>query len=124
MTLLSGQVNDENLPMVEMTVRNAGWAASLQFLVDTGFNGELGMPIDGVARYLFPDLGGMRHVRTPLGPELRRAYIVDLDWLGETTAVEVLDTERELLGSGLFVPSQVEVHVDYGPARSVRLQAP
>lgn len=100
--VILGQWRDR-FPRVTLTLPGAEGPLEIEFVVDTGFDGELAMPESLVRRFDARILEG-RSVELAGGfMERCFAYEVVLDWDGDTRFVELLALDgRPLIGNDLW----------------------
>ncbi len=100
--MMTGQWRD-GFPRMTLTLLGSREPLSLEFVVDTGFNGEIALP-----EYLIGRLGaspsGTRYLELAGGfrqPSL--SYLLSLEWDGEERMVEVLALDgNPLIGNDLW----------------------
>ncbi len=122
MALVEGYLNEVGSPKIAITVRGARGDLTLDALIDTGFDGDLCLPVS-VAIELGLDLCGVERIQLADG-SLRD----ELVFLGEAgfgghplEEVEILLTESDeaLIGTGFL--KAWKLTIDF-PAQSVTLQ--
>ena len=100
--MISGTFRDEH-PRVTLILPGLQSDFETEFIVDTGFAGDLAMPAH-LAEQLDGEFAGLGERRLANGQRLqRRTYEVALDWFAESRRTEVLVLEGDaLLGTVLF----------------------
>jgi len=106
-----GSVNEQLEPYIFVEFENA---KSVEFLIDTGFNGSLCLP-----RFLMPQLGLKKISEEEifgigLHTEVLDVAIAKITWFGRQTEIEILinDGDDRLLGSELLEGKTLKI--DYG----------
>jgi len=112
---MTGQWRD-GFPRVTLTLLGGREPLSLEFVVDTGFNGEIALP-----EYLIGQLGaspsGTQYLELAGGfRQPSYAYELSLEWDGEERAVEVLALDgNPLIGNDLWKDLSLQVeNIDGG----------
>jgi clan AA aspartic protease len=98
------------MPRVEVELPTGGGSLTTEFVLDTGFNGDLTIPLRVIQRL---DAA----IQTPqvhrlAGGELIVAptYLLTIPWLGRVRTVEVIALEgNALLGTGLLLGTQITI---------------
>lgn len=109
-----GHVRD-NLPRIVLALPTLDGMVNVEFIVDTGFDGELALPLT-VMRQIDAEFATERLIRLAEGGIRRRAcYEVNLDWNDEERLTEILLLEgNPLLGSELLIGSLVHIEMTNG----------
>jgi predicted aspartyl protease len=115
--VIQGNVNDDDQPIIELQIGGRTWPA----LVDTGFNGDIELPID-----LFDDLSPrfVGTVTSQLGggqSVTEDAYLVEIPFDGETIQVEAtfVAGDTALIGTQMLPSHRLEINF---PQSSVLLE--
>jgi clan AA aspartic protease len=100
--VIYGHVRDD-FPYVMLALRGLEGPLPVEFVVDTGFNGELALPGD-ILRQLDASFTAEETVQMADGSRRRRPYYeITLDWGGEERLTEVMLLEgTPLLGTVLL----------------------
>ncbi|MBV9850982.1 MAG: hypothetical protein JO250_15025 [Armatimonadetes bacterium] len=100
--MILGAFRDEH-PRVTLTLPGLGHEFDAEFIVDTGFTGDLALPAH-LAEQLDGEFSGLGERRLANGQRLQcRTYEIALDWFAEPRPTEVLVLEGDaLLGTVLF----------------------
>jgi len=104
--------------MLPVAVQNPGQRqyVTINFIIDTGFNGHLQLPTADIDRL------GLTSTES-LNTELADGQVVEADvypatvlWLGTLTPVDVIESERNipLIGAGLLWGSVMTVEWEFG----------
>jgi clan AA aspartic protease len=106
---LTGTVNTRREPIISVTVRGPSSDATLEVLVDTGFDGSLLLPRDIAARL---DLSTVTTTTGALADGTRVRLDIaraQVDWLAGPRAVfvYVADAPEVLLGASLLAPHRL-----------------
>lgn len=106
--MTEGQVR-AGLPRVTLALPGEAGPLSREFILDTGFEGELAMPASDASQLVRSPAFAQR-VRLADGSERERSvYLVTVDWNDEPRLTEVLVLEGSpLLGSGLLAEQFVQ----------------
>lgn len=112
--MIFGHVRD-NFPRVVLTLPSLRGARSIEFIVDTGFDGELALP-DFMVRDLDALLLGDRPYMLADGSiVMRPCYRIVLQWDDERRSAEIIDLDgNPLLGAELMVGSLLQVEMRDG----------
>jgi len=106
--ILSGQnvykgfVNKNDYPIITVALENQ----PIDVLVDTGFNGELMLPLSAIEKLNLKSVGDESY-KTASGDVINTTfYFANLNWFNRNIKVGVLATtgENALLGMGLILP--------------------
>lgn len=121
--MISGAVHltDASVPTGEprITVHVADLAGEFHpfdFLVDTGFDGDITLPLAAIQRFGLPYLrAGRARLADDLGRDFR-VYGAEVLWQGITREVVVLHSETQppLLGMALLWGSRIAIEVQEG----------
>lgn len=121
--VVSGSVNRAGQPMIPIAVRKPGRQqfVTFNFIIDTGFNGDLQLSRSDIASL---ELTATRTINSQLadGQVVEdRVYPATALWQGSATAVEVIESERNiaLIGAGLLWGSVMTVEWEFGGSVSV-----
>lgn len=100
------------LPRVTLDLPGQSGTLRREFVLDTGFEGELALPASDVAQLVRSPAFAQR-VRLADGSEREQAvYLVTIDWNDEPRMTEVLVLEGSpLLGSGLLAEQFVQLEM-------------
>ena len=108
-------------PRVKLTLRGQSSAVTLDFVVDTGFEGEIALPRDIIAKvnaaYAGPQT--IRLADGTFGKESR--YIATIQWDGDNREVEILSlrTGVALLGVELLADNRLTIDLADGGEVSI-----
>ena len=119
MTLaVSGSVNRVRQPTVPVAILDSGSRqfVALNFIIDTGFDGDLQLPTAHISRLGLTSTGT---VNTQLadGQVVRaKTYPATIIWLGTSTAVNVVESEKNipLIGAKLLWGSSMSIEWEFG----------
>lgn len=106
-----GRVLD-NLPRISLTLPGQSGPITVEFIVDTGFDGELAIPPSLLTRidaiYVTD-----RVVRLANGAKYAQgSYLVDLDWDDDARPTEILEIDGvPLLGTELLAGFQIHIEM-------------
>lgn len=100
--MIVGHVRD-HLPRVTLSLPGREGEISVEFVLDTGFDGDLTLPGSLLSR-LDADFSQERVIRLADGSQRRQPfYEITLDWNGEPRIVEITQLESDpLLGALLL----------------------
>lgn len=95
---------------------------AIEFLVDTGFDGDLALPMPVITR-LEVSASDAHDVRLADGSrQLRAYYETVLDWQGESRLTEILVLDfQPLLGVGLLEGNLLQAEMETGGEVSVEM---
>jgi clan AA aspartic protease len=110
-----GTVDNSGRALLRIRLQHPSSSTELELdaWIDTGFTGELVLPLDRVVQFKLP-LGPAIRAALADGSEVDlNAYTCLLDWFGEWKQIEVIANEGQfpLLGVGLLLDH--ELHIDY-----------
>jgi clan AA aspartic protease len=111
-------------PRIEITVQGRYRSVQIPAIIDTGFEGELSLPMD-VAQWIGAIVAGWGAMRLADGSEKRLPTArCEVELLGKRTTVEayVTDTFEPLIGTELLDGCQLIVDFDSGAVQISRLQ--
>ena len=113
--MITGVVASNSDMLIDVEVANsAGEYETLEFVLDTGFNGDLAMPTEVILR-LGLEYTGPIGVSYAVGSGVRRAYLATVTWHDRPREVEVIATDDEwLLGMDMLMGSRLTVDVRIG----------
>src|SRR5216684_4311984 len=116
MASIAGRVTEELAPLVRLRLSAEH---EVDFLVDTGFSGELVLPSAVVEKLELPIVADEFHLQMVGGEKTIAALAAaEIEWLGEIRPVLVIVKEDYLLGAQLLKDS--ELIIDYR-ARTLRI---
>lgn len=112
--MILGHVRDY-LPRVSLTLPGIRGPLSVEFVADTGFEGDLSVPSALLSR-LDASFFKERHLQLADGSIITRlAYFIDIDWGGEVRPTEVMVLENApLLGAILMNESHLDADMRAG----------
>lgn len=103
------------MPRVSLTLPRVNGPFSVEFILDTGFDGELSLPPSLLPQL---DISFYRERRLQVADSrviIRLAYMLDLEWNEEPHPVEVMILENvPLLGATLLDESHVDLDMRSG----------
>lgn len=116
--MAAGRINITGQPTVSIVVLNPGRQQFVAFnpIVDTGFNGDLQLPFDDIARL---GLTATEKIKT----QLADGQVVEADvysatalWLGNPITIDIIASERniQLIGTNLFWGTSMTVQWRFG----------
>lgn len=108
----------DRFPRVTLTLPSLNGPLDVEFVVDTGFDGEIAVP-ESLARQLDVTISESRFVQLAGGFRQRcYSYELVLDWEDEPRLVEVLTLDgNPLVGNGLWEGSLIQAeNTDGGEA--------
>ena len=112
--MIYGHVRDR-FARVALTLPGHDAAANIEFIVDTGFDGDLALPLNVISRL---EVTGTQSqlVRMADGSESERSYFkLILTWADEERVIEVLALEGSpLLGVGLLEGNLLQAEMQDG----------
>lgn len=113
--MITGIVADNSDLVIDVEVANsAGEYETLEFVLDTGFNGDLSMPDEVILRLGLEYTGPVK-VSYAVGSGERQAYQGTVLWHGRPQEVEVINSDGEfLLGMEMLMGSRLTVDVRIG----------
>jgi clan AA aspartic protease len=114
-----GLVRDK-FPLLTLSLPGLNGPLALEFIVDTGFEGELALP-PSLLRRLEVGLVGDRPILLADGTIVRRScFEVELEWDAEVRTVEIIELDgNPLLGVELMAESLLQVEMTDGGAVSL-----
>ena len=121
--MTTGSINRAGQPMLPVAVQSPARQQfiTFNFIMDTGFNGDLQLPAADIGRL------GLAPIET-VDTELADGQVVEADvypatalWLGTSTAVNIIESENNipLVGAGLFWGSAMIVEWEFGGRVSI-----
>ena len=112
--MISGHVRD-NFPYVMLTLPGQSGPLTVEFLVDTGFEGDLALP-DPLLMQLDADFVMDKNIRMADGSIRKRPhYVITLDWDEEPRPTEVLALEGvPLMGISLLRNYLIQIEMTDG----------
>jgi clan AA aspartic protease len=112
--MMLGHVRDR-FPRITLSLPGRGGPLLIEFIVDTGFDGDLALPQSMISR-LEATISDAHDVRLADGSQQERAYYeVSLEWQQESRLAEVLVLEYQpLLGVGLMEGSLLQAEMQTG----------
>jgi len=112
---MNGHVDNEGRALVTVTVRPSEMAApfEIQAWIDTGFNGELVLPMQDIEDLALPQCGAVKGILADGSEVVLNKYACRVDWFGEEFDLEVVanDGGYPLLGVGLLMDR--DLHISY-----------
>ena len=101
--MIYGRIRDR-FPYVRLDLPGLSGPLSIEFLVDTGFDGALSLPLSMINRLDAVPLDDLRLIRLANGsPGMSDGYEVSLEWGDEIRLVEILTLDNvPLLGMELL----------------------
>jgi len=100
--VFKGFINKNDYPIITVDLENK----PIDVLVDTGFNGELMLPLSAIEKLNLKSVGDESY-KTASGDVINTTfYFANLSWFNRIIKVGVLATtgENALLGMGLILP--------------------
>ncbi|MBC8137624.1 MAG: hypothetical protein H8F28_17210 [Fibrella sp.] len=98
------------MPRVEVTLPTDGEKLVVEFVLDTGFNGDLALPQRVIQRLSATMQPAQLHRMANGDVFTAPTYLLDVSWLGRTRTVEVIALEgNPLLGTGLLLGTQITI---------------
>ncbi|MBC8134342.1 MAG: hypothetical protein H8F28_00465 [Fibrella sp.] len=98
------------MPRVEVALPADGESLAVEFVLDTGFNGDLALPQRVVQRLCATMQPAQLHRMANGDVFTTPTYLLDIPWLGRTRTVEVIALEgNPLLGTGLLLGTQITI---------------
>lgn len=118
--MIVGVVRDA-LPRIRLTLAGSSEPIVVEFVVDTGFEGEISLPFSLIHRV---NAQPLYHSHRSLADGTIREYPVfelTLDWLDSTRVVHVLTLEnRPLIGTDLL--DRCQVYIDFTEGGEVSIE--
>lgn len=112
--VIEGRINELREAVLPLVVKGLRAQAKVDAVIDTGFSGDLCLPIE-VAIQLGLELCGIELYELADGA-IQRANVfkAKVNWFGEGKEVEVILTEssQALIGTGMLVGKKVELDFD------------
>ena len=117
--MILGHVRDR-FPRLSLMLPGINGPVTIEFLVDTGFDGDLALLLSVIAG-LEVSASDAHDVRLADGSQQLRAYYETvLDWQGESRLTEILALDfQPLLGVGLLEGNLLEAEMETGGEVSV-----
>lgn len=116
--VVSGSINRAGQPMVPVAIQNQSrqQSATFNFIIDTGFNGELQLPIADIGRLGLTPTGIVNSQLADGQIVEDRMYPALVLWLGTLMAVNIIESENNipLIGAGLLWGNVMTVEWDFG----------
>lgn len=105
--MITGAVDEEGVPIVQLTVAGQTWPA----VVDTGFSGDLELPLGLRRRVNARVIGRMRSLLASGQSIEENRYLVDFEFDGEQLVAEATfaPTQEILLGTHLLRHHRLEI---------------
>ena len=98
------------MPRLALTLPGRGDDLEVTFVVDTGFNGDLALPLQAIQRLQAVPFDTQTHLMADGTQVQTSVYLLEMEWLDETRSVEVLALEgNPLLGTGLLFGCHIDI---------------
>ena len=107
-----GFINKNDYPIITLNLENQ----QIDVLIDTGFNGELMLPLSKIEKLNLKSVGDESY-KTASGDVINTTfYFANLNWFNRNIKVGVLATtgENALLGMGLILPQTLLISATKG----------
>ena len=103
------------LPRLPLTLPGRGGEVDATFIVDTGFNGDLTLPLRVIQRLNAALYDTQTHLMANGSEVPSPVYLAEIEWLGENRAVEIIALDgNPLLGTGLLAGCNVNIEAVEG----------
>lgn len=110
---MNGSVDSCGRALVSISVRPSDMAAAheIQVWIDTGFNGDLALPLQQIEDLTLPESGTVKAILADGSEVTLKRYVCLIDWFGEERDLEVVANEGEypLLGVGLLLGHDLRI---------------
>jgi clan AA aspartic protease len=118
--MIAGRVRDL-LPLVRLELRGSITQITVEFVVDTGFDGEFTLPINLIQRLGARFIGNHKVEFADQFRQRAPHYQVEIEWDEGARLVEVIAVEgRPLMGNGAMV--EMDIHIEMTEGGDVLLQ--
>ncbi len=98
------------MPRVEVELPTGGDTLTLEFILDTGFNGDLSLPLRVIGRLDADKQAPQVHQIASGEMIVSPSYRLTILWLGRVRTVEAIALEgNALLGTGLLLGTQITI---------------
>ena len=112
--MLVGEFRNK-IPRLTLTLPGRGGDVEVTFIMDTGFNGDLTLPLRAIGRLNATLYDTQTHLMANGGEVDSPVYHVEIEWLGETRNVEILALDgNPLLGTGLLTGCHIDIEAIEG----------
>jgi clan AA aspartic protease len=111
MTKLEGKINELGEAIIQLAVKGLRTQAKVDAVIDTGFSGDLCLPIQ-VAIQIGLELCGVEFYELADGSIQRtNVFRAKVEWFEEEKEVEVILTESRsaLIGTGMLIGKKLEM---------------
>lgn len=116
--VVRGNINLAGQAMIPIAVQSLArrQLVPFYFIIDTGFNGDLQLPMADIARLGLTSTGTVNTQLADGQVVKANVYPVTVMWLGIPTTVNVIESERNipLVGAGLLWGSSMTVQWEFG----------
>ena len=112
---MNGHVDGTGRALVTVSIRPSDAAAAheVRVWVDTGFNGDLVLPLQDIDDLALPHSGTVKAILADGSEVALKTYTCLINWFGEERSLEVVANEGDypLLGVGLL--AGLDLHISY-----------
>lgn len=119
--MIEGHFRD-GFPRISLDLPGLDGKFTVEFVVDTGFDGDLSLPPNVIHRLEAVYTGHRRIIMADLTPRTVAYYEIVLTWQGQERLVEVMVTEgRPLLGTAMMEDNLLQIEITNGGSVLIEL---
>ena len=112
--MITGRVRDD-LPRVRLAVIGPTNPVAVEFVVDTGFDGEMALPQYLLQQISPPFVWDRPILLADYTERIVPHYLAEIDWHGERHRIEIMALDgRPLIGNALLRGSLVQIEMREG----------
>ena len=111
---MTGRVQDD-LPRVRLDLHGFNGSVTVEFVIDTGFDGELALPASLLVRINSAFIGERYVYMADMSLRLVKHYRAMLDWQDEERVVEIMELDgRPLVGTLFLRGNLIQIEMEDG----------